>query len=83
MLRRWLVLYFMTTVLFMVGAWQLDILCANLVYPVRDERFLFWFGSLSMWDAYSLFFWTLSLAYFLPVSLILVSYARGYLKKKG
>lgn len=51
---------------FLVGAWQLDILCATLLFPHRHERFYFLFGSLSNWEAYALFFSTLAFAFFIP-----------------
>jgi len=55
----------LATVLFLVGAWQLDVLVSPLVFALRDQQFYFWIGSLSFWDAYSLFFWVLGIAFFM------------------
>ena len=63
---RWFLILFVRYVLTFLGVWQLDILCANLVYPVRDELFYFWFTEMTKWDAYALFFWTLGIGLFIP-----------------
>jgi len=82
-MRKLLVLYLVTTIFFLVGAWQFDILCANLVEPVKDAMFYYWFGSLSKWDHYALFFWMMGLAYFVPLAvLIAVEIRRWLLSRK-
>jgi len=53
----WFLFLFIRYTIIYVFAWQLDILCANLVYPVRFEIFYFWGWQLTKWDAYALFFW--------------------------
>ena len=55
------------TVLFLVGAWQLDVLVSPLIFALRDQQFYFWFGSISFWDAYALFFWSIGIAFFISL----------------
>jgi len=62
----WFLFLFVRYTVIYLGAWQLDILCANLVYPVKDSLFYFWFFAMTKWDAYALFFWTFALGSFLP-----------------
>ncbi len=71
--KKYGVMLFLTTVLFLISAWQLDILCANLLFPVKEARFYYWFGSLSNWSHYALCFWLMGFAFFAPVILFIVT----------
>ena len=66
--------YFAATVLFLVCAWQADILNANLVFPVRNEPFFYWWWSWTKWTHYAWTFWGMAAAFFLPL-VVLSAYA--------
>lgn len=59
--------YFAATIIFLMCAWQADILNANLVYPVKDEMFDYWFHSWTKWTHYAWTFYGMALAFFTPL----------------
>lgn len=70
--RKLFVTYFIACLLFMACAWQADILNANLVYPVKDELFEYWFHSWTKWTHYAWTFWGMALAFFLPLIVLVL-----------
>jgi len=64
---NWVFSYWVTLLrwtFFLIGAWQLDILVSPLIWELRNEWFYFWFGRITFWDAYALFFWTMAFGFF-------------------
>lgn len=82
-LANWVFSYWVTILrhgFFFVGAWQLDILVAPMVFKVRDERFYFLYGSLSNWEVYTLFFTTLAIGFFIPDIIKIIKWFRRYFR---
>ena len=83
--RLMFITYFVATVLFLCCAWQADILNANLVEPVKDEMFHYWFHSWTKWTHYAWTFYGMAAAFFMPLIVLTVyglKHRRGERQRK-
>jgi len=81
--KCWVFEYWFTVLrhgFFWIGAWQLDILVAPLVWEVRDKRFYFLYGSLSFWEVYPLFFSTLAIGFFMIEIVVFIKWLQRFRK---